>query len=71
MKKLLMGALYSGIFTALTSGAAVFFSDGMLDKHEVILVIGMFLTGVGLYMKQHPWDGVDRRGDENVPTQTP
>ena len=61
--KALQGALFSGILTVVL-GAAPFFTDGRITGAEGVMLLGIFLGGVGLYIKQHPpveWDGVDRR----------
>ncbi len=63
--KLLQAAALSGLLTAVLA-AAPFFADGKITGAEGIMLLGTFLGGVALYIKQHPpaeWDGIDRRGE--------
>src|SRR5574340_984236 len=50
----LVAVFFSGIFTVATGGAAAFFTDGELSRGEIIIMIGMFIAGAGMYMKTHP-----------------
>ena len=50
-----LGAVaFAGLTTLLTGGAAAFFSDGTVTRSELFIMVGMFLTGAGGWMKQHP-----------------
>lgn len=51
--KLLQGAAMSGLLTVAVA-AAPFFSDGKISSAEGMMLLGTFLGGVGLYIKQHP-----------------
>lgn len=61
-RKSLEGALISGIMT-ICLGAVPLLADGRVTGPEGIMLLGFFVGGVGLYLKEHKseWDGIDRR----------
>lgn len=46
-------AVTAGV-VALLFAAPPYFADGHITGAEVIMLIGFFLGGMGLYMKEHP-----------------
>ena len=48
----LQGTLLSGLISACISGGA-FFADGVITGKEGVMILGFFIGGVGLYLKDH------------------
>jgi len=61
--KWMEGAVFAGAVTAIAAAPALL-ADGKITGVEAMMLLGTFLGGIALYIKQHPpqeWDGTERR----------